>query len=111
LIVKTTGLGQALIAQKNKIGKVKFIMISGRFARKLPTRPGDVDVLLVGEIILPQVAVTIRQFESLLGREINYTAMTREEFLFRKERRDPFILQILRGSRVLLVGDEEELVG
>ena len=111
LIIKTTGLGQSLISQKNKIGKVKFIMVSGRFARKLPTRPGDVDVLLVGEIILPQVAVTIRQFESLLGREINYTAMTKEEFLFRKERRDPFILQILRGSRVLLVGDEEELVG
>jgi len=111
LITKTTGLGQALISQKNKIGKVKFIMISGRFVRKLPTRTGDVDVLLVGEIILPQVAVTIRQFEGLLGREINYTAMTREEFLFRKERRDPFILQILRGSRVLLVGEEEELVG
>jgi len=36
--------------------------------------------------------------------------MTEEEFSFRKRRRDPFVLEILAGSRVMLVGDEEELV-
>jgi len=36
--------------------------------------------------------------------------MSGEEFIFRKERRDPFILQILRESRIMLVGDEEEML-
>jgi hypothetical protein len=37
--------------------------------------------------------------------------MTRDEFDFRKKRRDPFLLGILSGSRVMIMGDEEDLVG
>ena len=37
--------------------------------------------------------------------------MTREELEYRKKRRDPFLLGILSGSRVMIIGDEEELVG
>jgi len=33
---------------------------------------------------------------------------SREEFDFRKTRRDPFIMEILYGSRVMIVGSEEE---
>ena len=36
-------------------------------------------------------------------REINYTVMTEEEFTFRKSRRDPFVLSIVTGSRVMIV--------
>lgn len=110
LVAKTTGLGKVLVAQKAKIGKVKFILVSARFVRRLPTKPGQVDLLLVGDIVLPQVAQIVRQFEQSLKREINYTAMTAAEFDFRKKRRDPFILSILSGSRILLAGEEEELL-
>ena len=33
--------------------------------------------------------------------------MSREEFDFRKKRRDPFLGGILSGSRVMIIGDEE----
>jgi hypothetical protein len=36
--------------------------------------------------------------------------MTPEEFIFRKRRRDPFLLGILGGPRVMIIGEEEELV-
>jgi hypothetical protein len=36
--------------------------------------------------------------------------MTEDEFEFRKRRNDPFIGEILSRVRVLLIGDEEELV-
>ncbi len=110
MVVKNTGLGEVIISQRNKIGKIKFAMISGRFARGLPCKPGEVDLLLIGEIVLPQIASIVREFEAKLKREINYTAMTEEEYRFRKDRRDPFILQILQASRILLIGDEEEML-
>ncbi len=110
LVVKTSGLGRELIKNKNKIGKIKFVMLSGRFSRSLDPRPGDVDLLIVGEVVLPQLAAVVRGFETKLGRDINYTVMSKEEFDFRKKRRDPFIHSILLGSRVMLAGDEEELV-
>jgi len=34
LIIKSTGLGWELIKRRVKLGKIKFIMFSGRFFRK-----------------------------------------------------------------------------
>lgn len=111
MVSKTTGLGKQLIDNKNKIGKVSFIMFSGKFARfKDRKRDDDVDILVVGDTVLPELAAIIRTEESKRGREINYTVMSREELDFRKKRRDPFLTGILSGSRVMIIGDEEDLV-
>jgi hypothetical protein len=87
-------------------------MFSGKFARGNPRKKDDeVDILIVGEIVLPELATLIRTEESKRGKEINYTVMSREELEFRKKRRDPFLLGILTGSRTMIIGDEEDLVG
>jgi hypothetical protein len=111
MVGKTKGLGKTLIDNKGKIGKVAFIMFSGKFVRmKDRKKDEDVDILVVGEVVLPELASLIRAEESIRAREINYTVMSREEFDFRKKRRDPFLLGILAGSRVMIIGDEEDLV-
>lgn len=111
MVAKSTGLGGRLIENKNKLGKVSFIMFSGKFARfKDRKRDDDVDILIVGDVVLPELAALIRVEESERAREINYTVMSREELDFRKRRRDPFLTGILSGSRVMIIGDEEDLV-
>lgn len=110
LISKSVGLGGEIIRNKGKIGKVKVAMLSGRFARGLPTKEGAVDLLVVGEINLPQLAKIIREQESKIGREINYTVMTKQELEFRKKRHDPFLTGILTDARIMLIGDEMDLV-
>ena len=111
MVSKTKGLGFDLITNKSKIGKVNFVMFSGKFARrKERKRDDEVDILVVGEIVLPELAALIRKEESKRTKEINYTVMSKEEFDFRKKRRDPFLTGILAGSRVMIIGDEEELV-
>lgn len=111
LIGKTAGLGWDILKQKAKLGKIKYAMLSGRFLRGLPKRGStDVDLLIVGTVVLPELGQIVKLEEARRGGELNYTVMTEEEFLFRKRRRDPFVLSILAGSRTMLIGDEEELV-
>jgi DNA-binding transcriptional ArsR family regulator len=107
---KIIGLGFDIIKNKSKLGKIKFAMFSGRFARRLPKQADSVDLLLVGTVVLPELALIIKNEEKRLGSEINYTIMSEEEFAFRKKRTDPFIVGILSGSRVMLIGDEEQLL-
>src|SRR5690606_2722128 len=91
IVSKNTGLGKELIENKNKLGKVGYIMFSGSFVRRKERRSEDsVDVLVVGDIVLPELATLIRKEESKRKHEINYTVMSREELDFRKKRRDPF---------------------
>jgi DNA-binding transcriptional ArsR family regulator len=112
LVAKNTGLGLSIISNKSKLGKLNHIMFSGKFARYKDRKKDDeVDILVIGEVVLPELATIIRAEESKRGREINYTVMSRDEFDFRKKRRDPFLLGILAGSRVMIIGDEETLIG
>jgi predicted nucleotidyltransferase len=110
LIAKTSGIGGAIRKTKKKLGKVKFVMLSGTFIRRKPRKENEVDLLIVGSIVLPQIAALVREEEARRKEEINYTVMTVEEFEFRRQRRDPFLLGILSGSRVMIIGDEEDLV-
>jgi DNA-binding transcriptional ArsR family regulator len=107
---KITGLGGEILKNKVKIGRIKYAMFSGKFVRRMEKDVTDVDFIIVGTIVLPELAVLIRDEEKRLGREINYTVMTEEEFSFRKKKRDPFILSVLSGSRVMLCGDEESML-
>lgn len=112
LVSKTKGLGGEIVNNRAKIGKPSFVMFSGKFSRHEKRRKeDDVDVLVVGEIVLPELASLIRAEESKRVHEINYTVMSREELEFRKKRRDPFIQSVLANSRVMVIGDEDALVG
>ncbi|HUD44601.1 MAG TPA: hypothetical protein VMR41_03615 [Patescibacteria group bacterium] len=107
---KSIGLGNDVLANRVKLGKIKYAMFSGRFVRRMPASQEHVDFLIVGTIVLPELAILVRNEEARLNTEINYTAMTEEEFNFRKQRKDPFISGILAGSRVMIIGDEEALL-
>ncbi len=107
---KTIGLGAEILKNKAKLGKIKYVMFSGRFVKGSKEKAEDVDVLVVGTVVLPELSLLVRNEERRIGHEINYTAMTEDEFGFRKKKSDPFIDNILSGSRLMLIGDEESLL-
>ena len=110
MINKSIGLGGAILKNKSKLGKIRYAMLSGSFVRGKPYNQNDVDLFIVGTIVLPELGNIVREEETRRNREINFTPMTEEEFAFRKSRRDPFVMNILSKSRVILIGDEEEMV-
>ncbi len=107
---KTIGLGSQILKNRVKLGKIKYAMFSGRFARRIKNSPDEVDLLIVGTVVLPELSLLIREEEKKINSEINYTVMTEDEFAFRKKKRDPFVASILSGSRVMLIGDEESML-
>lgn len=110
LHAKTNGLGADIIKNRVKLGKIKYAMLSGKFSRHIRENTDDVDLLIVGTIVLPELTLVVKEEEAKRGGEINYTVMSEEEFVFRKKRRDPFISSIISASRVMLIGDEESML-
>ncbi len=107
---KVIGLGAEIIKNRVKLGRIKYAMFSGKFVRRIKDAPDEIDLLVVGTVVLPELALLIREEEKKRESEINYTVMTEDEFGFRRKKRDPFILSILSGSRVMLLGDEESML-
>ena len=85
-----------------RLGDVKAAFLSGVFCghQNLP-----VDLLLVGKINLNKLADFLKATEKLMGQEINYSVMTVEEFLLRRDTFDRFIKDIF-DYRHLVVVDE-----
>ncbi len=110
LVAKTTGLGGSLIKARTKLGKLKFAFLSSRFLRGQTSRAEDVDLLIVGSIVLPELQAIIADEQAKREQEINYSFMDEAEFKFRVNRRDPFILRVLVQPKVMLIGLEEELL-
>lgn len=103
---KMNGLGGDIVKNRVKLGKIKYAMLSGKFVLGIRDNPEEVDLLIVGTVVLPELTLLIRNEEAKKGAEINYTIMTEEEFNFRKKRSDPFISSIIHSSRIMLIGDE-----
>lgn len=110
MVNKSIGLGGNIIKNKAKLGRISYAMLSGSFVKGKPYTQNEVDLFVVGTIVLPELSSIIKDEEARRNREINFTPMTDEEFTFRKARRDPFVLGILSKPRVMLIGDEEEMV-
>ncbi len=109
LVAKSVGLGGAIVKNKAKLGRIKFAFITTRFFKGI-SGVDDVDVLIVGQVVLPELQSIIADEQSRRDNEINYSFMDEPEFHFRVKRRDPFIIKVLIQSKIMLIGDEEELL-
>lgn len=108
LLAKDSGLGKALVEHRAKLGKVKLVLMAAALIKGRAASQNEIDLLVVGEEInLDLLQRLVAQAEKDLGHEINYTVLSAEEFAWRKERKDNFILMILTQGRVVLAGDEE----
>lgn len=110
LVVKSEGLGGAIIKNRGRLGRIKYAMISTRYLKNQPSGVEDVDLLVVGQIVLPELQMIVADEQAKKEVEINYSFMDEPEFNFRVKRRDPFILRVIIQSKVMLIGDEEDLL-
>jgi len=70
-------LGQSMIRKVEKLGKVKFFLLSGVFVGR---EDAPVDLLVVGAVNRNKLKALVKSFEKDLGKSINYTIMTKADF-------------------------------
>ncbi len=110
MVAKSSGIGAKIRQLRKKLGDLEFVMFSSRFVAKKPLPQGEVDMLVVGNVVLPELEAVVKEYEKDFGREISYSVLSSEEFKFRKQRRDPFIMDVLYLGRVMVIGSEEDFV-
>lgn len=90
----------ALVEELKNIEGIDYAVITGFFLDDSTT---PVDLLIVGSPNKTRLTKLLSRFETNLEREINYSAMTSEEFLYRKSLTDRFLFRILEGKKIVVV--------
>lgn len=109
IFLKTVGAMEILGQSISSLKDIRSAFIYGSYARGDAGPDSDIDTIVIGTVDEDALIMTVREIEKRLKREINYVLMTPEEFHSRKGGGDPFITNVLKEKRIMLVGEESEL--
>lgn len=115
LFEKTAGLVPSLKrALASLDAQIACAFIFGSVARSKETTGSDVDLMVIGDVGLAELAPALRKAEARLGREVNATSYSASEFRRKVASRDHFLSTILRGPKQFLKGNQrglDEIIG
>lgn len=108
LLAKEEGLPAVLIKKAKELGNVEYAVLSKAYIKGRASSVLDVDLVVIGDIKTGVLEKLVKEEETRLGREINFSVLDSEDFKYRKRTNDPFIYKVLTQSRIMLLGDEEK---
>jgi uncharacterized protein len=110
IITKTAGVSDTLRAALRSLKKrIKIAFIYGSVARGEETHLSDIDLLIVGDVTFSEVVKALRSIHDTLGREINPTVYSENEFCTKINEEHYFINNVMSGKQVFVIGDKNEL--
>ncbi len=103
IVFKTVGVAGLLRSTLEKVTGIHEAYLYGSFARNQEDSASDIDLLVIGDPEASQLEENIRKLERRLKREVNYVTMSREELEDKLERRDNFLEQVWRDTKIRLI--------
>ncbi len=91
-----------LVKKLRSTGNVQIAFETGTFVRDASA---GTDFFIMGDVNRAKLSKFITELEGELGREINYTVMTPEEFDYRQRLNDRFLANVLGAKKIPLVDE------
>lgn len=109
ICIKTVGITDVVVSLiKKHFSNIEIAFIYGSMASGEIKSSSDIDLMVVGDIKLVDMAPAIREMEKKLSREVNPTIYTSKEFAKKIELKDSFIQTVLKSKKILIKGDLSE---
>ncbi len=110
LIVKTAGLVDVVRAAMEPLsGNIDLAFIYGSQASGEASAASDVDLLIVGDVGEMSLIRSIAKAEEQLGRTVNYSLLSRNEFAVRRKEKGGFLGRVLSGKKITIMGNADEV--
>ena len=107
---KTVGLIPSLRNALKPFGeKIACAFVYGSIARREEHATSDVDLMVIGNVGLGDLAPSLRKTEKRLGREVNVTNYSVDVFRKKIAGGDHFLTTVLKGSLQFVKGEQRDL--
>jgi predicted nucleotidyltransferase len=109
LVLKTSGLADVLrSALKPIAGEIQAAFVYGSTAKRKDSATSDVDVLVVSDTLsYAELFAVLEKAARKLGRPVNPTLYSKDEFLKRARAGKSFIARVKSRPKIWLIGDED----
>jgi predicted nucleotidyltransferase len=110
ILTKTVGVADRLRdAMAPLAGHINAAFVHGSIAEGRERSESDVDLIVIGDPPGVELAAAIRPLNDVLGRPVNVTRYSAEEFRAKTAAGHPFLSKVLKRPRIFVIGDEQEL--
>ena len=110
LLTKTVGVVDVLReAIEPFAASIDWAFVYGSIARAEELATSDVDLMLIGHVGLVELTPALRRVEQRLGRPVNPTLYSREEFVTKLHAGHHFLQTVLDGDKLFIIGNPHEL--
>lgn len=82
------------------LGNVELALYTGQFTRD---ETSGIDFMVVGDVNPTQLAKFVTELEKKEGKDIRYTVMSYEEFIYRQQINDRFLGLVLESKKQVLI--------
>jgi predicted nucleotidyltransferase len=84
--------------------------VYGSVAKRQDTAASDIDLMVLSdELSYGDVFAVLEEAGQRLGRTVNPTILTHDEFRKRVKRKDAFLTRVLAQPKIWLIGNEDDL--
>jgi predicted nucleotidyltransferase len=107
IVSKTVGIEEKLRSALEPLrARISLALIYGSVARQADTASSDIDLLVVSDdLTLEDIYTNLSSAEQRLGRQVNPTLYTRNEFRQRRSEDNAFFGRVLAGPTIVLEGE------
>lgn len=110
IISKTEGVIKLIKDTISDIKGIKVAFIYGSLAKGDERQDSDIDIFLIGNSIDDnELVVEISSLEKKLFKEVNYTCYTENDYKNEKKKKSSFVLEVIKGKKIFIKGDEDDL--
>lgn len=104
--VKKTTMDDDKEHEIKNLGNVEVALLTGQFTRD---ESSGIDLLVVGDINQARLANYVSALENNEGKELRYTAMSSDEFRYRRQINDRFLSTVLSSKKQVLIDKHRTL--
>ena len=111
LVRKTVGLVDPLKTALAPLARRSiFAFVYGSVAKGMERASSDIDVMVVSDVLtLEALFAALKPAEKKLGRPVNPTLLSSDEFTRRRKIGNAFLGRVLAGERIVLLGSDDAL--
>lgn len=109
LLRKTSGMADVLRSALLPLtGQIDTAFVYGSMASGKTHAPSDVDVMIVGSLGFVEAVIALEPAQQGLGREVNPTVFSCEEFDRRRHKNGDFVAMVMEQPKIWLIGETDE---
>jgi uncharacterized protein len=110
LLSKTAGLVDLLCNALSPFdNRITICFVFGSVARAEQTSLSDIDLFIVGDVDLQDIASPLQDCQKQLAREVNPKIFRADELAKRVASKDHFVRSVLSKAKLFVIGTQDEL--